>query len=217
MLFRFFRFVAARDENFHVLIAFLLFPSARLLAALAWKSSFIMQTQRNEFSSHRYKSWKTGRGVETVIRGRCQKQATGKTRRGVLCASHNFRTRAFVALCARHRSRRGQSTLERPVLSTSACSPRGRRRAQKTSDRASLVLVLLDKPHCDGGRRRNRVLGLRAPAFPLVCGRGGPRGTRRVSPPLWPSVSKKRTWKRVLFPQPVEKHTHSRGGGTRCT
>ena len=73
-------------------------------------------------------------------------------------------------------------------------------RRSATSDRAALVQFLLDNPLCVRERRRNRVLGLRALAFPLACGRGGPRGTRRVSPPLWPSVSIKRMRKNTFLP-----------------
>ena len=73
-------------------------------------------------------------------------------------------------------------------------------RRSDASARASLVVFLLKKRPCARGRRRNRVLGLRALAFPLVCGRGGPRGTRRVFPPLWPSVSKKRMRKNTFLP-----------------
>ena len=103
-----------------------------------------------------------------------------------------FQKSAFVASRARHHSRRGLSTFEKPLFPPSMCFALGRRTAQETSDRAPVVQFLLDNPLCVRERRRNRVLGLRALAFPLACGRGGPRGTRRVSPPLWPSVSIKR-------------------------
>ena len=97
-----------------------------------------------------------------------------------------FQYSAFVASRARHRSRRGQSTFEKTVFFTSACFARGRRRAQKTSDRAPLVQFLLDKPLCVRGRRRNRVADRRGDRFPRVRVGEGLGGIFLVFPPLWP-------------------------------
>ena len=99
-----------------------------------------------------------------------------------------FQNTAFVASRARHRSRRGQSTFEEPLFSPSMRFARGRRTAQKTSDRAPLVQFLLDKPLCVRGRRRNRVADRRGVRFPRVRVGEGLGGIFFVIPPLWPSV-----------------------------
>ena len=90
----------------------------------------------------------------------------------------------------RHPKRSRKATFEKHVLRVAPLLREVVARRSETSPRASLVVFLLKKRPCARGRRRNRVVGLRALAFPLVCGPGGPRGTRRVPPPLWPSVSK---------------------------
>ena len=99
-----------------------------------------------------------------------------------------FQKSAFVASRARHRSRRGQGTFEKTLFFPSTCFARGRRTAQKTSDRAPLVQFLLDKPLCVRGRRRNRVADRRGVRLPRVRAGVGLGGIFFVLPPLWPSV-----------------------------
>ena len=102
-------------------------------------------------------------------------------------------------------------TFEKPVFRVAPLLREAVARRSDTSARASLVVFLLKKRPCARGRRRNRVVGLRALAFPLVCGRGGPRGTRCVSPPLRPSVSIKRMRKIVFFVKRWKSYTLLRG------
>ena len=109
------------------------------------------------------------------------------------------RKNTFVASCVRRPKRSRKATFEKHVFRVAPLLREAVARRSETSARASLVVFLLKKRPCARGRRRNRVVGLRALAFPLVCGRGGPRGTRRVSPPLWPSISKKRKNKNKFF------------------
>ena len=82
-----------------------------------------------------------------------------------------FHKSAFVASRARHRSRRGQSTFEEPLFSPSMRFARGRRTAQKISDRAPLVQFLLDKPLCVRGCRPECVAAREGPPR-LRSGRG---------------------------------------------
>ena len=103
-----------------------------------------------------------------------------------------FHKSAFVASRARHRSRRGQSTFEKPLFLPSARFARGRRTAQKTSARASRVVFLLKKMLCARGCRRNRVVDRRGVRFPRVRVGEGLGGIFLVFPPLWPSACKKK-------------------------